>query len=157
MSGTQKSFRFWVSYWDVAQELTPKQQGEFYRAVVDYMFTDNDPEDSLKGTVKMCFKAIKANLNTSKIRSELGTKGNASRWSSDEETESQTHRKAIAHESQSYRKPIANVSQIKTQIKSKSKSQIKSDTASHEAEGDFSIPPSARAELVKLGMLREVE
>ena len=60
-----KSFTFWVSYYDVAQELSAKEQGEFYKAIMDYMFTGIDPEDDLRKTVKISFKAIKANLKRS--------------------------------------------------------------------------------------------
>lgn len=60
-----KSFTMWVSYYDVAQELTPKEQGEFYRAIMDYIFKGEDCEDDLRKSVKICFKAIKANLKRS--------------------------------------------------------------------------------------------
>ena len=65
MAYEAKSFTFWVSYYDVAQELNAKEQGEFYKAIMDYMFTGIDPEDDLRKTVKISFKAIKANLKRS--------------------------------------------------------------------------------------------
>ena len=138
MGGTQKSFRFWVSYWDVAQELPQKQRGEFYEAIVDYMFTDTDPEPRLKGTTKLAFKAIKANLNTSKKRSQSGTNGSKARWSCDNGTEWQTDSKKIA-----------NGSQIKTknEIENKTKSNCDSETL------EQGIPEKHRAQLVELGVL----
>ena len=135
MGGTQKSFRFWVSYWDVAQELSPKQQGEFYLAIIEYMFTDNDPEDNLKGSTRLAFKAIKANLKTSKSRSEVGSKAIAKRW--DGMTECDT-------------KPIPNEYQIKSKTKSKSKTQIQSDEPDHPT----SMPEHCKAELLKLREVR---
>ena len=60
-----KSFTFWVSYYDVAQELTPKEQGEFYKAIMDYIFLGVDSEADLRKSVRICFKAIKANLKRS--------------------------------------------------------------------------------------------
>ena len=135
MGSEQKSFRFWVSYYDVAQELTPKQQGEFYRAIVEYMFTDTDPEDSLKGTVRICFKAIKANLKTSRKRSQAGIAGNEKRWDNG----------------------IANESQIKTKSKNKRESKSDSDRNADEPEHATSMPDSCRAELVSLGLVREVQ
>lgn len=55
----------WVSYYDVAQELTPREQGEFFKAINDYMFTGEDPEHDLRKNVRICFKAVKANLKRS--------------------------------------------------------------------------------------------
>ena len=65
MAYTAKSFTMWVSYYDVAQELTPREQGEFFKAINDYMFTGEDPEPGLRKNVRICFKAIKANLKRS--------------------------------------------------------------------------------------------
>ena len=138
MGGTQKSFRFWVSYWDVAQELSPKQQGEFYRAVVDYMFSGDDPEDRLKGEVKLCFKAIKANLNTSKKRSDVGQKGIAKRWDAMTECDS---------------KPIANGYQIKTQIKREIKNETQIESAGNPS-GPTQMPEECRALLEERGIRR---
>ena len=42
MAYKSKSFTFWVSYYDVAQELTPREQGEFFKAIMDYMFLGED-------------------------------------------------------------------------------------------------------------------
>lgn len=60
-----KSFTMWVSYYDVAQELSPREQGEFYRAIMDYMFKGEDREPELGKAVRISFKAIKANLKRS--------------------------------------------------------------------------------------------
>ena len=65
MAYEAKSFTFWVSYYDVAQELTPREQGEFYKAIMDYMFMGVDSEPELRKSVRICFKAIKANLKRS--------------------------------------------------------------------------------------------
>ena len=69
-----KGFSFYLTYWDVAQELKPREQGEFYRAIMDYMFADLDKEAELPKNVRVCFKAVKANLKTSKGRSDAVSK-----------------------------------------------------------------------------------
>lgn len=81
-----------MSYWDVAQELKPREQGEFYRAIMDYMFADEDRESELKGNVRICFKATKTYLKTSRNRSQAAYKSNAS--------QAQAKRKRDAKEAQ---------------------------------------------------------
>ena len=65
-----KSFRAWATYYDVAQELTPKDQGVFYRAIFEYMFAGNDLEEELPKVAKICFKSIKPNLKRSKSKAK---------------------------------------------------------------------------------------
>ena len=60
-----KSFTMWVSYYDVAQELNDREQGEFFKAINDYMFAGIDREQELRKNVRICFKAVKANLKRS--------------------------------------------------------------------------------------------
>ena len=75
-----KSFTMWVSYYDVAQELSTREQGEFYRAIMDYMFAGVDREAELGKAPKICFKAIKANLKRSKAnRRVVGDESGANR------------------------------------------------------------------------------
>jgi len=75
-----KSFTMWVSYYDVAQELSTREQGEFYRAIMDYMFAGADREAELGKAPKICFKAIKANLKRSKAnRRVVGDESGANR------------------------------------------------------------------------------
>lgn len=61
-----KSFRAWATYYDVAQELPPKEQGMFYRAIFEYMFAGQDIESELPKIARICFKSIKPNLKRSK-------------------------------------------------------------------------------------------
>lgn len=63
-----KSFRAWATYYDVAMELPEREQGVFYRAIFEYMFTGNDMEDSLPKLARICFKSIKPNLKRSKSK-----------------------------------------------------------------------------------------
>ena len=130
-----KGFTFWRTYYDVAQELTPAQQGTLYRAICEYAFADNDLEDELKGKVRIVYKAIKPNIITSKRRSESGQVGNDVRWN--------------ANASQTHRKPIAKKSQVKDKVKDKDKGQC--EIANSAVAG---IPESARSALIDLGMLR---
>ena len=65
-----KSFRAWATYYDVAQELPDKEQGVFYRAIFEYMFTGRDMEEELPKIARICFKSIKPNLKRSKSKSK---------------------------------------------------------------------------------------
>ena len=137
----QKGFTFWVSYYDVAQELSPKQQGEFYRAIIEYMFTDDDPEETLSKSAKLAFKAIKANLKTSIKRSEARIK-----------TES--------NDNQTYIKTESNEHQYKEKDKGKDKGKGGDDIhliiKQSEPADPVPMPETCRAELVNLGLMREV-
>ena len=70
MSYDVKSFRAWATYYDVAQELSRKEQGAFYRAIFEYMFAGNDVENELSRLTKICFKSIKPNLKRSKSKAK---------------------------------------------------------------------------------------
>lgn len=70
-----KGFTFYMTYFDVAQELSKKDRGLFYDAVANYMFLDQDDEETLPKRVRIAFKCIKPNLKTSKSRSESGQLG----------------------------------------------------------------------------------
>ena len=98
-----KGFTFYMTYFDVAQELGEKAQGEFYKAIVDYMFSGQDPEETLPKRVRIAFKSVKANLKTSKKRSQNGEVGNAVKWGNysvcDKKSETQRNRKNIASSS----------------------------------------------------------
>ena len=131
MSRVKGGFTFWRTYWDVAQELSEKQQGEFYRAIVQYMFTDQDPEGDLKGTVRICFKAVKPNLKTSARRSESGEAGGK----------------------QSASKRQANSKQYQDKDKDKYQYQGEDD----EPLGVTPMPPSARRQLEERGLIRRVK
>lgn len=74
------AFKFWETYYDVAQELTPKEQGEYYRAIMAYMFEGADREAELSKAVRIAFKAVKGNLNRSKSNKRVSydEDGNAS-------------------------------------------------------------------------------
>lgn len=120
-----KGFSFYITYYDVAKELsTPEEQGEFYRAIVDYMFANVDREEELSWHVRVCFKAIKANLKTSKRRSQAADKSNAK--------QAQNKRKADANEAQNERKgATAKQAQDKVQVQDKDKGQVQDDDGNH--------------------------
>lgn len=61
-----KGFKFWATYYDVAQELNAKEQGDYYRAIMDYMFSGVDREEELPRITRIAFKSVKGNLNRSK-------------------------------------------------------------------------------------------
>ena len=122
-------FTFWRTYWDVAQDLTPNQQGALYRAICEYMFADNDMEGELRGRVLYAFKALKPNIKTSKIRSAAGAKGGK----------------------QNASKTEAKKKQDKVQVQDKDKDKGQCEIANSAIAG---IPESARSALIDLGMLR---
>ena len=127
-----KGFTFWKTYWDVAQELSATQQGALYRAICEYMFTDNDPEDDLKGSVKIAFKALKPNLVTSMKRSAAGKQPSG------------LNAQGV--------KSKENQKQIKTEsngIQDKDK-----DKGQDEITAAFGIPEDAKAALIDLGLLK---
>lgn len=135
-----KGFTFWKTYWDVAQELSATQQGALYRAICEYMFTDNDPEDDLKGSVKIAFKALKPNLVTSMKRSAAG--------------------KQPSGLNAQGAKSKANQKRIKTEsngIQDKDKGQYQDkdkDKGQDEITAAFGIPEDAKATLIDLGLLK---
>ena len=88
-----KSFTWWRTYCDVAEELTEPEQKEFYFAIVQYLMYENDIEARLRKNVRIAFKCIKPNLKTSRSRGQSGKLGNDVRWS-------EANRKRIANESQ---------------------------------------------------------
>lgn len=98
-----KGFTFYKTYADIAEDLSPRSQGELYRAIVQYMFFDNDLEATLSRGVRAVYKACKPHLKTSKNRSENGVAGNNRRWEGEKviANSSQTHRKSIASSSSS--------------------------------------------------------
>lgn len=95
-----KGFTFWRTYCDVGEELSEKDQKEFYFAIIQYLMYDNDIEEKLTKNARIAFKCIKTNLKTSRSRSQSGKSGNEARWGDGIASESQTNRKAIANESQ---------------------------------------------------------
>lgn len=80
-----KGFSFYVSYYDVAQELSQKDREKFYNAIIEYMFSDADLEQNLPKNAKIAFKAVKANLKRSKAKGKAGKSGMANRWQSTSE------------------------------------------------------------------------
>ena len=130
-------FTFWRTYYDVAQELTATQQGVLYRAICEYMFADNDVEESLKGATRIAFKALKPNIKTSKNRSEVGAKGG-------KQTASKTEAKA----KQTASKSQANEKQVKDKGKDKDKDK------GEESVLLPGIPEDARSQLIELGLLK---
>lgn len=82
-----KAFKTWYTYYDVAQELSPKDQGTYYRAIMDYMFADIDREDELPKLVKIAFKSVKGNLKRSKSNKrgeEIGNESGTNRETEDD-------------------------------------------------------------------------
>lgn len=121
-----KSFTFWVSYYDMAQELTPKEQGAFYRAITDYIFVGIDREAELPKMARMAFKLAKANLKRSMANRR----------------ESDANRDAIEQESDANRGEVPeaeNALNLKLKLNSKSKSNPNSNDG---PDGGGSEPPS---------------
>lgn len=61
-----KAFKTYLTYYDVARELSPNEQGKYWRAIMAYMFEDVDSEAELPKMARMAFKAVKGNLKRSK-------------------------------------------------------------------------------------------
>lgn len=127
MAYKQKSFRFYVSYYDGCVDFDDENRLAYLDAMLAYVFKGKDMERTLKkkGLIRAydAFKNQKSQLKTSIVRSEAGYKGNDARW---HETPDDAQENAL---SQTNRKRIANESQIKNknQIKSKTQKHIGSD------------------------------
>ena len=65
-------FTFFKSYYESAQHLSNKDQAAFYKLIMDYMFTGQEP--SIDGHLMGFWLLIKPNLDTSKSRSKSGQK-----------------------------------------------------------------------------------
>lgn len=73
----QKSFTFWVGYFDAAKRMNAKNRLAFYDAIMDYIFLGIDREKELEGDKRtsqafFAFLGNKAQLKVSKIRAEAG-------------------------------------------------------------------------------------
>ena len=74
----QKSFTCWVSYFDVARRMNPKNRLAFYDAMMDYIYLGIDREAELAADKRtsqayFAFLANKAQFKKSKLRSEAGS------------------------------------------------------------------------------------
>jgi len=58
-------FTFFKSYYESAQHLSDKDQAQFYKLIMDYMFTGEEPQ--LQGHLMGFWLLVKPNLDTSKI------------------------------------------------------------------------------------------
>lgn len=124
-----KGFSFYLTYWDVGNEICDEERGAYYCAIMDYMFADIDREAELPFQARVAFKAVKANLKTSKNRSEAGQVGNDKRWNGKKKLRDS--------------KSIAKSSQIIASSSSSSSSMAK--PAQYKARG-FAQPSASGAE-----------
>ena len=69
----RKSFSFFRSYYEAAQDLSKKERAEFYEAIIEYSFTGKEPE--VKGVVSICWKLVKPTLEKSMQDVLNGAKG----------------------------------------------------------------------------------
>jgi len=63
-------FTFFKSYYESAQHLSDKDQAQFYKLIMDYMFTGEEPQ--LQGHLMGFWLLVKPNLDTSKSRAKAG-------------------------------------------------------------------------------------
>lgn len=131
-------FTFWRTYWDVAQDYTPAQQGQLYRAIAEYMFADHDIEDELKGPIRSAYKALKPNIITSYKRSLAGREKGKQDGNNIE---------AKAKQSKSKSEAKVKQGQVKGQVKDKDKDQNESTMSG--------IPDDARQALERIGWLKK--
>ena len=114
----QKSFTFWVSYFDVARRLNAKNRLALYDAIMDYMFLDIDREEELganKSTSQayLVYLSKKDNFKTSKLRAQAGAAN---------KTESNDNQNEI--------KSNQNAPKVKVKDKAKEKEKEKGKTES---------------------------
>ena len=68
-----RGFTFFASYYDAIKGLKDEEQLQLYQAIMSYVFEGEEPE--LSGNVLSFFILMRPNLDTSKRRSESGSKG----------------------------------------------------------------------------------
>ena len=105
-----KGFTFYRTYADVAEELSEKEQKEFYFAIIRYLMYDDDREEKLSKNVRIAFKCIKPNLKTSRSRAESGKNGMMNRYN-----------KSLTNEQQTPNKTLTNEQQVQVQVQVKDK------------------------------------
>ncbi len=69
----RESFIFFNSYYDAIHELPAEEQGQIYKAIIDYAIASKEPE-GLSTVGKMCFKLIKPVLDASVNRYDANVK-----------------------------------------------------------------------------------
>ncbi len=99
------------SYIDAGQELSAKDKGAYYTALLEYMAYGREP--NLKGAPAAIFVAIRPSLDLSRTRAENGSKGGSKRQANTEANAKQTASKTEAN------------AEANGQAKSKSKSNSK--------------------------------
>lgn len=65
-------FTFFKSYYESAQHLSDQDQAHFYKMIMDYMFTGEEPE--IEGHLMGFWLLVKPTLDTSKKRAKAGQK-----------------------------------------------------------------------------------
>lgn len=142
-----KGFTFYETFKDVADELPVEFQGEFYRAIAEYMFADNDIEGEIPKESRIAFKCVKPNLKRLKARGQSGSHRRKNRLLDDESIEENRNR--IETESNEIEK---NRNRIETESSSSSSSIGSSSSSSigRGREGEsprlFDAGPSESAE-----------
>lgn len=63
----RESFIFYASYYDAISELPPEEQGQIYKAIIDYGIAKKAPS-SLTPAGRMCFKLIKPTVDAALSR-----------------------------------------------------------------------------------------
>ena len=71
-----RNFIFFASYYEAIKELPADQQGQVYKAIVDYAMEGAEPTH-LKGIQKSVFILIKPYIDSSKKKQEYGAMGGA--------------------------------------------------------------------------------
>lgn len=79
----RKNIIFFDSYYEAIKELPVEQQGQVYKAIIDYAFEGIEP--NLKGLAKSVFILIKPYIDSSKKKQESGSKGGKSSKKSSED------------------------------------------------------------------------
>ncbi|MDY4523085.1 MAG: DUF6291 domain-containing protein [Atopobium sp.] len=107
-----------------AQELTAEQQGAFYKALVDYIYFDTEPE--VEGIVGGIFTMVKPTLEKYKKRSSSGRAG-GSKQKAQKDTEEANETSTVKQNDQaSASKPLSKTTkQVEANDISKSKQTVK--------------------------------
>lgn len=72
--GDNKSFSFFISYWEAIEELPEKEQLPVLKAIIKYAFFDEEPEN-FTGVRRAIFLLVKPTLDKSKNKAANGKQG----------------------------------------------------------------------------------
>lgn len=114
------------SHIEGAQEFNTSERGKIYRAIIEYVYYNREPDDDLKGASRGFFIAIRPTLDVSKAKAEAGRKGGSAK--------SKTKANAKQNESKRKADKQANAKQTLSKTQANAKQNVKQNASEEERE-----------------------